>query len=399
MSVVFFKNLGATNEFIGVVTNLLTIPWTVKPLWSALVDIYSTKRSWIIAAQLILSILIGALAATCLTPWILSAAVALFVIIAFASATHDIAIDGYYLDILGRNEQAFYVGIRNTAYKLAWLFGSGALVFLAGKLAETYGVAAGWATAFAVCAGILLALVAFHFLYLPQPDSVLTNRTESRLTFPVFIEVFASYFKQPGIVTIVIYILTFRAGDALMLSMAQPFLLDPASAGGMGISTASVGIIYGTIGTAALLFGGIVGGYLVSRDGLKRWLLPSALLQNSAILLYWLLAVIRPPLVWTAAVNALEQFSYGLGVAAYTVFLLSTVKLDFKAAHYAIATGMMALGLLLPGAVSGYLQTALGYPTFFLLSFLAALPGMITIFFLPLDGNDSSLNKDLSETG
>jgi PAT family beta-lactamase induction signal transducer AmpG len=182
-------------------------------------------------------------------------------------------------------------------------------------------------------------------------------------------------------------------GDALMLSIAQLFLLDSQQKGGLGISTADVGIIYGTFGTIALLAGGIVGGWLVARDGLKRWLWPTALFQNSAIILYWLLAVYKPSVPAVAIVNAVEQFSYGLGVAAYTVFLLSTVKPDFKAAHYAIATGLMALGLLVPGAVSGALSIALGYPNFFLVSFLCSIPGLITIFFLPIQAQDGKATE------
>jgi len=388
MSVPFFKNFGASNEFIGLATSLLTIPWTVKPLWSALVDIYSTKRTWILISQFILAVLIAVLATAALAPGQVSLAVVIFGCIAFASATHDIAIDGYYLEILKKDEQAFYVGVRNTAYKIAWLFGSGWVVYLAGNLGERYGIATGWGISFAICAAIMAAALTFHYRYLPVSEQAVKPESESQLTFPLFKKVFSTYFSQPRILPIVIYILTFRMGDALMLSMAQPFLLDPAEKGGLAISTAELGIIYGTVGMIALLAGGIVGGWLVARDGLKRWLWPSALLQNSAILLYWCLAVYKPSLYWVAGVNAVEQFSYGLGVSAYTVFLLRTVKSEFKAAHYAIATGMMALGLLVPGTVSGYLTTALGYPNFFLVSFLAAVPGIITIFFLPIDDDN-----------
>ncbi|MEZ4545292.1 MAG: MFS transporter [Cyanobacteriota/Melainabacteria group bacterium] len=200
----------------------------------------------------------------------------------------------------------------------------------------------------------------------------------------------------------------FRLGDALMLKMAQPFLLDEVSKGGLAISTKEVGIIYGTVGMLFLLAGGIFGGWLVSRYGLKKCLLPTALIQNSAILLYWWLAHSKPrgeilgslnlhgrmfeaEILLTTLVNSVEQFSYGLGVAAYTVFLLSTVKKSYKAAHYAIATALMALGLLIPGAVSGFIQESIGYELFFLVSFLASLPGIIVILFLPLTTEDHGI--------
>lgn len=380
MSVVFFKNLGLTNELIGL-TSWFQLPWVIKFLWGPLVDLVSTKRHWIVRCHLILAVLCGLLAAGTLNSQALWFAAVVFIAIGFASATQDIAIDGFYMDSLPMSKQAAYVGIRGAAYKVAMLLGAGGLVYLAGKLGESLGIANGWSITYVVCAILFLILAIFHAFYLPHP----TTATRSDLTAKVFIRVFHTYFQQPSIVAIVLYILTFRLGDAFMLKMAQPFLLDSVDKGGLGISTADVGIIYGTIGTLFLLAGGILGGFLVSRDGLKKWLWPTALIQNSAILLYWLLSLYKPGLFLVAAVNAIEQFSYGLGVAAYTVFLLTTVKAESKAAHYAIATALMALGVMLPGTISGYLVTWLGYTNFFLLSFCAAIPGIITIFFLPLD--------------
>lgn len=345
-------------------------------------------------------------------PQVLWIAGIVFVGIGFASATQDIAIDGFYMDSLPSAKQAAYVGVRGAAYKLAMLLGAGGLVFLAGKVGETLGLASGWCLTYGICALLFFALAIFHSFYLPHPVSA----RYSDLNPQVFFKVFHTYFQQSQILAIVLYILTFRLGDALMLKMAQPFLLDPVEKGGLAISTADVGIIYGTIGTLFLLAGGILGGWLVSRGGLRKWLWPTALIQNSAILLYWLLSIYKPGLFMVAAVNAVEQFSYGLGVAAYTVFLLTTVKQESKAAHYAIATALMALGVMLPGSVSGFLVSGigaektialtnwltqsgitisnqasgiltngLGYTNFFLLSFCAAIPGIITIFFLPLN--------------
>ncbi len=371
----------ADNEFIAQFTSLLQIPWVIKAFWAPTVDLYGTRRQWIVVSQIVLGALAICLAGVVQVPNPIQIAVCMLVLIAIASATQDIAIDGYYMDVLDNAQQSLYVGVRNTAYKVGWLLGSGGLVFLAGKLAEIgYGVAGGWGVAFAVCATILFGLAFFHKLVLPRPEQV----KRATLTFSEFLTVFRTFFQQPSIVPIVLYILTFRLGDALMLKMAQLFLLDPPSKGGMGISTADVGLIYGTVGMVFLLLGGIFGGWLISRKGLKKCLMPTAIIQNSAILLYWIMAIVKPPLIGVCCLNAYEQFSYGLGVAAYTVFLLSTVRPEYKAAHYATATGLMALGVLVPGFVSGYLQTWLGYQNFFLLSFLASVPGIIVIFFLPL---------------
>jgi len=381
MSVVFFKSLGAGNEFIGL-TSFLYIPWAIKLFWSPLVDIYGSRRGWIIGSQVVLAVLIGALSCASLAPQAIWAALFVFAVIALASATQDIAIDGFYLDALKLSDQAFYVGVRNAAYKIAWLVGAGALVFLAGKLGESLGTQQGWAVAFTACSVMFVLAALFHRIYLPHPQ---VRRADSGLTWSLFVRVFSTYFQQERIAPIVIYILIFRLGDALMLKMAQPFLLDSRSNGGLAVSTANLGIIYGAAGTLALLAGGIAGGWLVARGGLKKWLWPTALIQNSAILLYWALAILKPAIGWVAAVNAVEQFSYGLGVSTYTVFLLGTVKPEFKAAHYATATALMALGIMLPGAASGFLAHSLGYANFFLLSFFASLPGIVAIFFLPLD--------------
>jgi len=458
MSVVYYKNIGATNTFIGEATSFLYLPWTLKFLWSPFVDIYGTKRKWVLVAQAVLGCIALLLVGSVFLPDGIFISVVIFFVMALASATQDVAIDGYYLDVLNKEQQSFYVGVRNAFYKVAVLAGSGGLVYLAGTLAESanFGVKGAWAVAFAVCAGLMLACSAFHAFALPEParpeaevavgvdgtDS--TDSTDSTdgtdgttdadaanarakpavpnvLSPREFLSVLTTWLNQPRIAVIITYIFIFRLGDALMLKMAQPFLLDSVDKGGLAITTADVGIIYGTVGVLFLLAGGIIGGALVSKLGLKKCLMPTALIQNGAILLYWWLAMAKPSgpvsimgislmdiaskvtanqdvLRWfdaklfsTIMVNSAEQFSYGLGTAAYTVFLLSTVKSDFKAAHYAIATAIMAFGMMIPGYLSGRLTDHFGYQTFFLISFLASLPGILSILGLPLDKTDNEV--------
>ena len=199
-----------------------------------------------------------------------------------------------------------------------------------------------------------------------------------------FLEVFLTFFQRPRMAVIVFYMMFFRLGDALLFKMSQPFLLDQPEKGGLGVSTENLGLIYGGVGTSFLLLGGFLGGYVVSKFGLKRTLLPTALIQNSAILLYYILSKTPPNLLLIGCLNAFEQFAYGLGLTAYTVFLLSLASEKYRSGHYAIATAFMALGMLIPGYFSGSLCTQLGYQNFFLLSFLLSIPGIIAIFFLPL---------------
>jgi MFS transporter, PAT family, beta-lactamase induction signal transducer AmpG len=410
MSVIFLKDLGASNQLIGL-TSFLYLPWTLKGLWGPVVDLYSTKRRWILWMEIVCTALFFALAICSFSSEIIAVSIALFAVIALASATHDIAIDGFYLDGLDKDQQAFYVGFRTTTYKISWLVGNGGLVFLAGYIAQQYvtGMDAngarifqtiqfallgktitihplelGWGAAFAVSGVMFLIIYLFQLWYLPYPEPFKTAK-EVRAQGDSFVKAFKSYFTQAKIGRIVTYVLIFRLGDAFMMKMAPPFLMDTTEKGGLTISTADMGILYGTVGVVFLLAGGIIGGYIIAKQGLKKWMWPTAIFQNSAIVLYWLLAVYRPPLHWVYVVNSIEQFSWGMGVAAYTVFLMRTIVPEYRASHYAITTAFMAAGMMIPGLVSGYLQVWMGYQNYFLMSFLVAIPGLATIAYLPLE--------------
>ena len=406
MSVVFLKDLGAGNELIGL-TSFLYLPWVLKGLWGPVVDIYSTRRRWILSMELVCTALFFILAASSFARNILAISIAIFAFVALTSATHDIAIDGFYLDALDKDAQALFVGVRTTTYKFAWLFGNGGLVYLAGSIAQSYlkgtnaqgvklyeelrigflgsvnPVAFGWFSAFAASGLVFLLLYFFQLWYLPFPQATRSVLPEGER--PNFLEAFETYFTQRKIGWIVAYVLIFRLGDAFMLKMAPPFLMDAATKGGLAISTQEMGILNGTVGSIALLAGGILGGVLIAKQGLRRWMWPTAIVQNSAIILYWLLAAYKPSLPWVYGVNAYEQLSYGLGVSAYTVFLMRTIRPEFKASHYAITTAFMAAGVLIPGVFSGFLQVRMGYEQYFLMSFLVAIPGLCTIPFLPLE--------------
>jgi len=382
MSIIFLKDFGASNELIGL-TSFLYLPWVLKGLWGPVVDLYATKRRWILSTEAICTLLFLLLALGVLAPKALTASIVLFAIIAFVSATQDIAIDGFYLDALDRDQQALYVGVRSTAYKIAWLVGTGGLVFLAGYLTSQYSITKGWAAAFSLGGILFLLIYLFQQWYLPYPKPYAAGQKEVTPKHN-FLDAFKTYFTQARMGWIITYVLIFRLGDAFMLKMAPPFLMDKVEKGGMAISTAEIGILYGTVGVIFLLAGGIIGGYIIAKQGLKRWMWPFALLQNGAIILYWVLAAYKPGITWVYIVNSFEQFSYGLGVAAYTVLLMRTVRPEYKASHYAITTAFMAAGVMIPGVFSGYLQAWMGYEKFFLMSFLAAMPGLATIFFLPL---------------
>lgn len=390
VSVIFYKNMGEANDFVSVVTSSFYLAWVLKFLWAPLVDLFGQKKLWIVVAQVVLAaVSVGLAFSLSLSASQLAIlSIVFFSLMALASATQDVATDGYYLEVLDKTQQSYFVGVRNTFYKIAVLFGQGGLVMLAGHIGHNpvFGVKGGWAVAFACCAVIFAIIAIFHSVALPSQERLGKHTEEkSEKIEESFGQVFSTFFAQPSIVPIVVYILIFRLGDALMLKMAAPFLLDDLAHGGLAISTEKVGFIYGSVGVAFLLLGGIVGGFVVSKFGLKRTLMPTAIFQNAAIALYWFLAINKPSVMLVSICNAVEQFAYGLGTAAYTVFLLRTVNPKYKSGHYAIATALMAAGVMIPGIYSGTLQMSMGYPNFFLLSLLVSIPGMITILFLPLE--------------
>lgn len=446
MSSVYFKDLGVDNVAIGL-TSALQFPWIFKFAWAPLVDFFGQKKQWIVIAQVVLTIFFAALGLTALAPDPFHTGIVVLAILALASATHDASIDGYYIECLDKSQQALFVGVRNTAFRLSMIFGSGGMVYLAGILSKSMDKHNAWLISFELIAAVMLIACVIHAFYLPTrtdrhaittdelsgeaPALAASVGTSAVLSSTVataggaasslpsgaqsgtgsgteslsdqsrstprdlsstdetpqrdYFKAILSYFAQPGIVAIVCYILTFRLGDAMVMKMIPPFLQDPAAKGGLGLAVEQVGAIYGTVGVGFLLLGGIVGGLLVSKFGLKRMFWPATLTMNGTILLYWGLALLHPgDLMWVYIVNSLEQFGYGLGMAAYTVFLLSTVDEKYRSAHYAVATALMALGLMGPGMASGYIYEAVGYANFFLLSFALTLPGIISICFLPL---------------
>ena len=383
VSVIMYKKMGISNELIGL-TSSLYLPWVVKPLWGPTVDLYSTKRNWVLSTQLLMAIGLALVGAVMHLPAFFSLSLVLLTLIAFTSATHDIATDGYYLLALPEEQQAFFVGIRSTAYRLAVIFGSGVLVVLAGRIeVNTGNIPLSWTTTMLVVAVIVGALFLFHSFYLPRPAADRRASKEQMQAGVPFLTAFKSYFKQEGIIPILAYIVLYRFGEAMLVKMASPFLLDKAEAGGMALSTETVGWVYGTVGVLCLVIGGITGGWLIAKFGLRKCLWPMAFAINAPDLVYVYMAYVKPALPAVYVLVGLEQLGYGLGFAAFMVFLMHTAKGEFKTSHYAISTGIMALGMMIPGLISGYLQQALGYGKFFILVCLATIPGMLTIFFLP----------------
>ena len=380
LAVILYKRLGLSNTEIALYTSWLYLPWTIKPLWSPFVDLIKTKRWWITTMQALIAASMAGIAFFIPTDHYVQATLACFWLMAFGSATHDIAADGFYMLGLTTGEQSFFVGIRNTFYRLANIFGQGILVMLAGWLETSGGnIPLAWSLTFYFMAGLFIAITLYHRFVLPRPDTdVRRPELSTGKLLKDFVQTFVSFFRKKHIGLMFFFLLTYRLGESQLVKIASPFLLDSREAGGLGLDTASVGMIYGTLGVAALLVGGIVSGLLVSRHGFRRWLLPMALAINLPDLLYVWLAVATPDSAWvTALCVAVEQLGYGFGFTAYTLYLIYIAEGEHKTAHYAIGTGFMALGMMLPGMPAGWLQETMGYSTFFVWVCLCTVPGIV----------------------
>lgn len=380
VAVVLFKNLGLSNTDVALYTSWLYLPWVIKPFWSPLVDVLKTKRWWIVTMQLFVGASMAGVAMTIPTNGMVRYCLAFFWLMAFSSATHDIAADGYYMIELNEQQQSLFVGIRSTFYRIATLLGQGAIVALGGWLEAIFKMPSkAWTYTFFAVGTIFLLLCLYHFFVLPNPekhdssadlherqsiDDVLTNIGKT----------FLSFFQKPGIIVALTFMLLYRLPEALLVKICQMFLLDPVEKGGLGLSTLDIGFAQGTVGVIGLTVGGILGGIAVAMHGFKKWLWPMVLSITLPDVVYILLAYYQPDnLLLISACLGVEQFGYGFGFTAYMLYMLYFARGEFQTAHYAFCTGFMALSMMLPGMISGWLQENLGYLNFFIVTMALTL--------------------------
>ena len=379
LAVIMFKRLGINNTDIALYTSWLYLPWVIKPLWSPLVDIVKTKRWWVISMQLVIGGGLAGIALTLPGPHAFRYSLAFMWLLAFSSATHDIAADGFYMLGLDTKKQAFFVGIRNTAYRLAMLTGQGLIVMLPEEIA----VPRAWSVTFYLLAVIFVLLFLYHQFILPKPENDVPVKNGNPLN--AFFQTFITFFQKKGIIAALAFILLFRFAESQLVKIASPFLLDNPEVGGLGLSTMQVGTIYGVVGLIALTIGGILGGILMAKNGLKHWIWWMTAAMNLPNLVYVYLAFTHPSNIWLiSSAVAIEQFGYGFGFTALTYFMMLFSKGPQQTAHYAICTGFMALGMMLPGMISGYIQELIGYQYFFLWIMLCTIPSFIAVKYIKL---------------
>jgi PAT family beta-lactamase induction signal transducer AmpG len=392
---ILYKRLGVSNEVIALYTSSLLLPWSLKPLWSPLLEMFKTKKFFVVAMELLTGLTLALIAFSLPLPGYFRYTIALFTVVAFCSSTHHIAADGLYIASLSPNEQAAFAGWQGAFFNVARFVSQGGLVILAGLLEARMGVVRAWMAIF-VLLGVTMALIAlYHARMLPSGGE--ERRAGSlREMYRTFADVVVTFFRKPRILLLLLFILLYRAGEGQAVRIGPLFLVDGRDSGGLGLTTEQFGMIYGTFGTGAFLAGSVLGGYFAAWLGLKRALVPLICAMNLPNLAYVYLSAALPtnPVPVTIAMS-IEMFGYGFGFIGLILLMMQEIAPGpYRTAHYAFATAFMNLGLMIPGAVSGWIQGAVGYRLFFVWVLVSALPVLVLASVLPLRGPEAAADAE-----
>lgn len=401
LSTYLYKQIGMNNADITFYTSWLYLPWIIKPLWSPFIDLIKTKRWWIVAMQLLVGASLGGLAFTIPTHSWLQGSLFFFWVMAFSSATHDIAADGFYMIGLRPHQQALFVGIRSTFYRLSQIFGQGVLITVAGTLQVYFRgqIRYSWSLTFYGLAGLFIACWLYHSYILPKHVEDQTPRCANvkGILQGVWsmVKTFLTKYPVKETVAALLFMLFYRMPEGLLAKITPLFLIDPGHAGGLGLSPQEVGLVQGTVGVIGLTLGGILGGMAISKGGLRQWLWPMAIAITLPNIVFVYLSYSLPSsLIVINVCFFVEQFGYGFGFSAYMLYLIYYSRGAFKTSHYALCTAFMALSMMLPGLVAGKIQDVVGYRMFFILVMILCLVTFIVTAFIKVDGNFGKKTDD-----
>ncbi|WGG49285.1 MFS transporter [Rugamonas sp. DEMB1] len=380
------KSMGVPNDELNHWTGLIGLAWVFKPLWSPFLELASSKKLVVVGFQILGGVCLGLVALALQAPFWFAAAMAMLALVAVASATHDIACDGLYITSLDEKGQAQYAGWTGTFFNAGKFFTTGALLLLAGHFEKTLGVVPAWTICFGILAALMLALGAYNSWALPTAKNVVAADITAKAIARTLFEVIVDFLKKPGIWVSIVFIILFRAGEAQVQAIGPLFLREARELGGLGLSTAEVGAVYGTVGTVAFVVGSIAGGYFTSWLGLKRAILWLILAVNLPNVVFYLLSAYQPTeLLVIGSALSVEMFGYGFGFVGLILYMMQVVAPGkYQTAHYAFATGIMQLGLVLFKLVSGDIQVAIGYQHFFIWVMLSAVPVAVLSQLIPM---------------
>lgn len=391
ISLILYKQLGLSNAEITFYTSWLYLPWVIKPLWSPFIDIIRTKRWWIISMELLIGAAFGGVAFTIPTAFWLQGSLFFFWVMAFASATHDIAADGFYMLGLDEHSQAWFVGIRSTFYRLATIFGQGVLVMIAGNLQVIFrnSISFSWSLMFYGVTGLFIAFWLWHHYVLPRPEDEIEDEDKAEDTaspLDGLVDVVKTFFQKPQVWVGICFMLFYRMPEGLLAKVSALFLIDAGHNGGLGLSPQEYGLVQGTVGVIGLTLGGILGGICAGRDGLKRWLWPMVCAITLPDIVYVYLSYALPSSLFIINVCVfIEQFGYGFGFTAYMLYLIYYSQGEYKTSHYALCTAFMALSMMIPGLFAGALQELVGYRAFFIIVMVCCAVTFLVTAFLKIN--------------
>lgn len=404
VSVLMFKGLGIGDAQIALWTSLIMLPWTLKFLWSPFLEMFRTKKFFVVMTQMITGAGFALVALALQLPFFFAVCIGLMAIIAFSGATHDVATDGVYMSELNKQEQAKYIGWQGAFYNIAKIVASGGLVWLAGALLKHFGGVPGateavryeatlhaWMVVMLILGGVMILLSLYHIRMLPSGGAAATGATSTRETLDKLLEVIRDFFKKKHIWYYIAFIILYRLAEGFVMKIVPLFLKAERSVGGLGLDEQQIGLYYGTYGAAAFVLGSLLAGYYISHRGLSRTLFSLCCIFNLPFVAYTLLAIYQPEsgmLIGGAIV--LEYFGYGFGFVGLSLFMMQQVAPGkHQMAHYAFASGIMNLGVMLPGSISGYVSDWLGYEVFFIFTLFATIPAFLITYFVPFTYPDT----------
>ncbi|NDV66933.1 MFS transporter [Bacteroides sp. 224] len=390
VSVLMFSDLEISNAQITFWTSLIMLPWTLKPLWSPFLEMFKTKKYFVVITEIVTGIAFALVALSLPLPSFFTYAIALMGVIALSGATHDIAGDGVYLTELNATQQAKYIGWQGAFYNMAKILTNGGLVYLAGMLKDSFGIVQAWMVIMIICAAIMAFIGLYHIRILPSGGASVNQVRSVKDAGNMLWEVIRSFFEKKNIWYYILFIVLYRFAEGYAVKIVPLFFKAPVGEGGLGLSVQDIGLVYGTFGAAAFILGSILGGYYISARGLKKTLFHLCCAFNIPFIVYLLLAIYQPSNLWIIGSGVVfEYFGYGFGFVGLMLFMMQQIAPGkHQMAHYAFATGIMNLGVMLPGMMSGYLSDLLGYQNFFIWVLVATIPAFLITWFVPFTYNN-----------
>ncbi|MFI3263422.1 MAG: MFS transporter [Rikenellaceae bacterium] len=390
VSVLAFSDLGVSNTLIAFWTSLIMLPWTLKPLWSSFLEMFKTKKYFVVATEIVTAVAFGLIALSLSLPSFFAYAIALMAVVALSGATHDIATDGVYMSELTKEDQAKYIGWQGAFYNLAKVLSTGGLVYLAGVLKDNMGAQYAWMIIMGLCGLVMLVLSLYHVAMLPSGGNTTSNVTSTKEAMQELVVVIKSFFEKKYIWLYLLFIILYRFAEGFVIKIVPLFLKAPVEDGGLGLSVQEIGMVYGTFGAAAFILGSFLAGYYISRWGLKKTLFSLCCIFNIPFAVYFVLSAYQPDnLLVIGSAIVFEYFGYGFGFVGLILFMMQQVAPGkYQMSHYAFASGIMNLGVMLPGMISGWMSDVLGYQKFFAVALALAIPAFIITWFIPFTHDD-----------